>query len=141
MEKSKIKQAAGDTWNSFKRSIPNLITILLLIAFLINAIPHDLYSKIFTGNSILDSLTGGILGSISAGNPINSYVLGGEFLDQGVSKVAIVAFLLTWSTVGIVQLPAESLMLGKRFAIIRNTLSFFSAIIIAILVNLTLSLS
>ena len=66
--------------------------------------------------------------------------MGGEILDQGVALVAIVAFLLSWVTVGIIQLPAESLILGKKFALVRNLVSFVSAIVIAILVVLTLSI-
>jgi len=67
-------------------------------------------------------------------------VIGGELKNQGVSMVAVLAFILSWVTVGVVQLPAESLMLGKKFAIIRNFVSFLMAILIAILVVLTLGL-
>ena len=48
------------------------------------------------------------------------------------------ALIQTWVTVGLVQLPAEILMLGKRFAITRNILAFISAIIISILTVLML---
>ncbi len=37
-----------------------------------------------------------------------------------------------------VQLPAESLMLGKRFALVRNGISFVMAILIALLTVITL---
>ncbi|GAG00736.1 unnamed protein product, partial [marine sediment metagenome] len=87
-----------------------------------------------------DPLIGAIFGSVSSGNPIISYIIGGELLDQGVSLIAVTAFILAWVTVGIIQLPAESLMLGKRFAITRNILSFITALIISILTVLTLSL-
>jgi len=52
---------------------------------------------------------------------------------------ATTAFILAWVTVGIVQLPAESMILGKRFAILRNILSFISAILIGLLTQLVLS--
>lgn len=114
--------------------------MLLLIALFITAIPADLYKTIFTGNKFLDSMIGALVGSVAAGNPLNSYIIGGELLDQGVSLIAITAFVLTWVTVGIVQLPAEMLMLGKRFAFVRNALCFVSAIIIAIVVSYLLPL-
>ena len=133
-----IKKSALQTLNSLKRSILILISVLLLISFMMSAIQKEFYGKIFTGNSLIDSLIGAIIGSISAGNPINSYIIGGELLNQGIGLIAVTAFILTWVTVGIVQLPAESLMLGKKFAIYRNILSFITAIIISILTVLIL---
>ncbi|MCK5027534.1 MAG: hypothetical protein KAS07_03885, partial [Candidatus Pacebacteria bacterium] len=69
-----------------------------------------------------------------------SYILAGEFLAQGVSKLAATAFILTWVTVGLIQLPVESLVFGKKFAIARNVASFVTAIVIAVLTVATLSL-
>ena len=110
----------------------------MLVALVLVVVPKSLYTKIFTGNPIFDPLIGAIFGSFAIGNPITSYIIGGELLKQGVSMVAIISFILTWVTVGIIQLPAESLMLGKRFALIRNLVSFIMAIIISILMVLTL---
>jgi len=135
-----VKKSALQTLNSLKRSILILISVLLLVSFMISAIPKEFYSKIFTGNNLIDSLIGAIIGSISAGNPINSYIVGGELLSQGIGLIAVTAFILTWVTVGIVQLPAESLMLGKKFAIYRNILSFITAIVVSILTILILQL-
>ena len=135
-----IKKAGLKTWENFKRVIPAILSIFILVSFLKVVVSKEFYAKIFSGIPILDALIGAILGSISAGNPLTSYVMGGEILDQGVALVAVVAFLLSWVTVGIIQLPAESLILGKKFALVRNLVSFVSAIVIAILVVLTLSI-
>jgi len=54
-------------------------------------------------------------------------------LKQGISLLAVTAFLVAWVTVGLVQLPAEVMMLGKKFAIIRNITAFIFAIIVAII--------
>ena len=138
MNLSNIENSAKQTFNALKRSILIIISILLLIAFVINAIPKDFFGKIFTGNNLLDSFIGAFFGSIAVGNPLNSYILGGELLSQGISLIAVTAFILTWVTVGIVQLPAESLMLGKKFAIYRNIFAFLTAIAISILTTFTL---
>lgn len=140
MKSRKLKKSAQQTFNTFKRSIWTLIAVLLLIALINEMVPKDLYFKIFTKNDILDSFIGAILGSIAAGNPLNSYVLGGEMLSQGVSMVAITAFILTWVTVGIIQMPAESMLLGRKFAVARNTISFISAIVISLLMAFILPL-
>lgn len=48
--------------------------------------------------------------------------------------------IVSWVTVGVVQLPAEALLLGGRFAMLRNLLSFLFAIVIAFLIVATLRL-
>ena len=130
-----IKSLKG-LWNAF----PILIGIILLISLINVLIPKSTYSLIFTGNYITDSFVGGILGSILAGNPITSYIIGGELLNEGISLIAITAFLVCWVTVGLIQLPAEITILGKKFAIIRNLISFIFSIVIAIITTMVVNL-
>lgn len=118
--------------------MPILAGVLMLLALVFTLIPKDLYQRIFTGNQIIDPLIGATLGSIAGGNPVTSYVIGGELRLQGIGMLAITAFIVAWVTVGIIQLPAEGLMLGRRFAIIRNLVGYGAAVIIAILTVLTL---
>ena len=135
---SKYKIALKKTSNNFKKTIPILFGVVLLIAFITTAIPSYVYGKLFTGVKIIDSFLGTLFGSVAAGNPINSYVIGAELLEQNVGIVAVTAFVISWVTVGIIQFPAEALMLGKKFALVRNIFSFISAIIISILTVLVL---
>ena len=128
----KYKKAFKNTINNIKSTIPILAGVILLISFVIKIIPETLYSKIFFGNKILDSFLGALIGGVAAGNPVNSYVIGSELLSQGVSLVAVVAFIISWVTVGVIQLPAEAMLLGKRFALVRNLISFVFAIVISI---------
>lgn len=132
-EKQRLKNALQNSARAFARSLPVIFGIILLISLANAIIPKSFYTNIFRGNLVLDSFIGAIIGSISAGTPIASYILGGEFLKQGISLVAVTAFLVAWVTVGLIQLPAESIMLGKRFALLRNVLSFIFAIIVAVL--------
>ena len=125
----------GKTWKAFKVSILILFSILLVVAFAQALIPPGSYNKIFSGNIFLDPLIGAVLGSISLGNPIVSYVIGDGLLKNGVGLVAVTSFIISWVTVGVIQLPAESFFFGKRFALIRSTTSFVGAILIGILVG------
>lgn len=132
------KQAFLKTVQSLTRSLPILLGVLMLLALATSPIPKHLYGEIFTGNQIIDPLIGAVLGSLAGGNPVTSYIIGGEMRLQGITMLSVTAFLLAWVTVGLIQLPAEALMLGRRFALVRNGISFFMAIIIAILTVLTL---
>ena len=129
----KLKQAIVKSAKAMYKSLPVLLGVILLVSLANTLIPKSIYSSLFSKNLFLDSVIGSALGSILAGNPITSYILGGEFLKQGISLVAVTAFLVAWVTVGIVQLPAESILLGKKFAITRNITAFVFSIIVAII--------
>ncbi len=131
-----IVKAGKGLWGAF----PLILGTILLVSLIITLIPKSFYVSIFRGNFITDSLIGSLVGSISAGSPITSYILGGELLEQGIGLIAVTAFLVAWVTVGIIQFPAESFILGKKFAVLRNLSSFVFAIIVAILTFLVLSL-
>ena len=81
----------------------------------------------------LDTLWGACIGSIVAGNPVNSYIIGGELLRYGVSLFAVTALMVAWVSVGVVQLPAEMAALGRRFALVRTAMSFFMSMAVAII--------
>lgn len=119
--------------------MPIILGVIMLISLSLAAIPKSFYTSVFSGNKILDPFFGAVFGSIATGNPITSYIIGGELLTQGVSLLAVAAFCVAWVTVGLIQLPAESLMLGKRFAITRNIISFITALAVAVLTIFTLS--
>lgn len=135
---STLRISVKKTLKGFIQVIPVLLGVLLLVSLAVTAIPKEYYTTVFSGNNATDSVAGAVLGSISAGNPMTSYIIGGELLRKGVSLVAVTAFILSWVTVGVVQLPAEMLMLGKRFGIVRNIISFFMAVCIAVLTVITL---
>lgn len=118
--------------------MPIILGVVLLIGLANAAIPRSFYANIFTGLGVIDSVIGSVIGSIAAGSPITSYLIGSELLENGVSLVAVVAFILAWVTVGVIQFPAESLMLGRKFALTRNLTAFFTAIIISLLTVSTL---
>lgn len=135
------KDAFFKTSHAFRKSLPILVSVIMLFALAETLIPRQAYRRIFTGNELLDPLMGAVIGSFSGGNPITSYIIGGELRRQGIGMLAITAFLVAWVTVGIIQLPAEALMLGKRFAIARNAVSFCLSMGIALLTVLTLGMT
>lgn len=127
--KDAITRAGKGLWQAF----PMILGTILLVSLISTLIPKSFYTAIFSKNAFLDSIIGSLIGSISAGNPITSYIFGGELLTQGVSLIAITAFLVAWVTVGIIQLPAEATILGKKFALLRNISAFILAILVAII--------
>jgi len=135
-----VALATRSSAKQFINLLPILIGVVLLIGLFNEFVSKDFLASIFSGNMTLDTLWGACFGSIFAGNPINSYVIGGELLKYDVSLFAVTALIITWVTVGLVQLPAEITALGRRFALLRNGLSFILSIPIAIITVVILSL-
>jgi predicted Fe-Mo cluster-binding NifX family protein len=133
IDRTTLLQAARSSANQFVAMLPVLIGVVLLIGLFNAFISQELLASVFSGNPVLDTLRGACLGSILAGNPINSYVIGGELLKHGVSLFAVTALMITWVTVGLVQLPAEITALGTKFALARNAISFVVFTAVAIL--------
>lgn len=137
--RARLVDASTKTARALGQALPILFSVLILISLAIANIPKEWYTKLFTG-TLLDPVIGATAGSVAAGNPITSYIIGGELLKNGISLVAVTAFILSWVTVGFIQYPAESLLLGKRFALVRNITAFLISILIAILTVATLKI-
>ncbi len=133
-----LKDTFKKTIRTFINVLPIIIGMILATSLVITMFPEQVSSGLFGNGEIIDTLLGASIGSIAAGHPLASYLLGGELLGGGVSLIAVTALVVTWVTVGIVQLPAEALMLGTRFAVYRNIVSFIAAIAIAFLTVYTL---
>ncbi len=139
MVKTNFFSAYQNTKKTIIATLPLALGVVLLISLLNPLLKSRFLVHLFQRNILVDSFIGASFGSLAAGNPITSYVLAGEFIKLGISLAAIVSFILAWVTVGLIQLPAESMILGKKFAIIRNVLSFISAILIGLIMQLILN--
>jgi len=129
----KIKESSKKSLKGLIDILPILIGIILLVSIINNIIPQSFYSKIFSWNILLDSFIGTTIWSILTWNPITWYILWKWFLDSWINLVVVTAFLVAWVTVWIIQFPAESLVLWKKFALYRNIIAFITAIIVAII--------
>ncbi|MCD6575697.1 MAG: permease [Nanoarchaeota archaeon] len=128
-----IKEVMLKSARSLYGSLPTIVGAILLIGLVSAAVPKSYYGMLFSRNPVVDSFIGSAVGSVLAGNPVTSYILGGEFLKQGVSLVAVTSFIVAWVTVGVVQYPAEAILLGRKFATYRNISAFFLAIVVAVI--------
>lgn len=126
------------TLRMFVNVLPIMAGMLLLIGLIVTLLPQRISAALFSGPPLWDATKGAAMGSVATGIPVISYILGKGIYDAGVGLTAVTALILSWVTVGFVQIPAESLMLGKRFALLRNLSSFLLAIGISLAVTWTL---
>lgn len=125
---------------SFASMMPMIIGVVALVAMMQTLIPPEKLISFFTGQPLVDTLIGTACGAVAAGNPIVSYLLGGELLVHGVSLYAVSAFILSWVTLGFIQIPMEVTAFGTRFTLIRNLLAIIATLTVAILTSWTVGL-
>jgi len=135
-----LVHAFGKAVKSFASMLPQLAGVILLIGLFQTFVTGEMIASVFSGAILRDTIIGAILGSISAGNPVTSYIIGGELIGKHVSLFAVTALIVAWVTVGVIQLPAETSILGRRFALYRNAIGVFLAIAVALASVVTLEL-
>lgn len=113
---------------------------MLLISLAEEIVDIDTLAGYIGNEPVISPVIGAAIGSIVAGNPITSYVIAGELRDEGVGLVAITAFILCWVTVGVVQFPAEAVLLGRKFAVVRNICAFVFSLFIAFVVGIVMGI-
>ena len=121
-KKSASSSPAGASWpaalrktlRQFGSMLPLLAAVILLVGLFGAFVPPAALGRVFTGRPFLDTLMGTLVGAVTTGNAVNSYVVGRKLLADGVGVYAVAAFVFAWATVGIIQLPAEIGALGRR---------------------------
>ncbi len=133
---SKIKNVC---WRGDKQSAmslvgmgPMILGVVGLVGLFQILITPELLGSFFKGNVFYDTLIGTIVGGVAAGQAMVSYIVGGELLKEGISMYAVSAFVLSWVTLGVVQLPLEVETLGVRFTVMRNILAFIFTILVSL---------
>lgn len=99
-EKKRFKRALRLSTHAYMNMLPIIVGMVLFTGLITEFIPMNKLASLFGNNTFLDAFTGAFIGGISAGNPISSYVLGGELLAGGVSLIAVTALIISWVTVG-----------------------------------------
>ena len=127
-----VLNALAKSLRQLTTMVPTILGVVLLVGLFKSFISRQTLAVVFSGVPSTDAVWGACFGSILAGHPVNSYVIGRALQDGGVSLFAVAAVLYTWVSVGLVQLPAEVSALGARFALTRNAMAFALAIPVAL---------
>jgi uncharacterized membrane protein YraQ (UPF0718 family) len=129
---SRLKIASENTFKTLGIVLPMLLSVIGLMGLFETLVTPEMIQSVFKGSVLNDTLIGTGIGAISVGQPFLSYAIGGELLDEGVSLYAVTAFILSFVTLGLIQLPLEWSLFGTRFTVLRNILSFIFALLISI---------
>lgn len=130
---NKVKKSLKKAFISLLKITPMILAVIGLVGLFKAYITPQMLHKLFNGNVVHDVFVGIIAGAVSVGQLFLSYIIEGELLKEGVSLYAVSAFILSFVTLGIVQLPLQIEIFGKKFTLIFNVLSFIFTIIVSVI--------
>lgn len=134
----------GKTLNALKIALKKFLTILpafgimlILISLALTLVPDSIISQYLTQyNKGISVIIASVIGSITFMPGFITFPLCGILLEKGVSYMVLSAFTTTLMMVGILTFPIEKEYFGVRITIIRNTLSFITAIIVSVFIGI-----
>lgn len=135
---TRFREALAGSFKSLSAVLPMLFAVIGLVGLFQAVVTPQMLQAVFNGDMLHDTLAGTLVGAVSVGQPFLSYIIGGELLKEGISLCAVTAFILAWVTLGIIQLPLEWAIFGRRFTLVRNLLSLLFTLLIAWATSATL---
>ena len=137
INKQKTIKAIKVSFIKFKKIFPIFITMLILVSIILFLFPDEVISN-YLGNSskFISVLLASFIGSITLMPGFVAFPLSGILLTKGVSYMVLSAFTTTLMMVGIITFPLEKEYFGVKVTIIRNMVSFFIALAVAIMTGI-----
>jgi uncharacterized membrane protein YraQ (UPF0718 family) len=138
-DKAKAYQSLKISWETFKKIAPVLLAVFILVGLFEVFISSDFIINFLSSFSSLSGvILADVIGSILAGHPSASYIIGNYLQGAGVAASIIAAFVVSWVLVNIIGISIEIKIFGRRFAFWRNFISFIAAALIGIITGLIL---
>jgi len=117
--------------------LPAFLTMLILVSVVLFLVPDELIAKYLGADAkYVAVLSAAALGSIILMPGFIAFPLAGVLLEKGVLYMVLSAFTTTLMMVGVLTYPVEKAYLGIKVTIIRNAVSFFIALVIAIVTGI-----
>ncbi|OQY38561.1 MAG: permease [Spirochaetaceae bacterium 4572_7] len=107
--------------------------VMAIVGLILALIPTDIIKSLLGGESkSVSTILGAAIGTITIMPAFIAFPLAQSLYVSGAHLVAIAAFLTTLTMVGLATFPIEARHFGKKFAIVRNGVSFLMALVIAL---------
>ena len=121
----------------FVNILSAFLIMLILVSVALFLIPDKVISN-YLGNSnkLIGVIFASFFGSITLMPGFIAFPLCGILLKKGVPYMVLSAFTTTLMMVGVLTYPIEKEYFGMRVTVIRNTISFFIAIIVALMTGI-----
>ena len=116
----------------FLNLLPAFLTMLAAVSIVLALVPQEVVVRYLgSENRFLATLAGALVGAVTFMPGFIAFPLAGILLEQGVAYMTLSAFTTSLMIVGVLTYPVERRFLGPRVTIIRNSLSFLVALLVA----------
>ncbi|MCK5148123.1 permease [bacterium] len=135
-DKAKTKKALKVALKSFIKMLPMVLMIIIFIGLLLGLLEPEKISQFIGeqagwGGFFLIAVAGTIMHIPS----LLSFPLAASLLEGGAAVTSVAVFITTLTMIGVVMLPLEIQVMGKKFALLRNGFSFIVAVLIALILG------
>lgn len=131
--RGKTFKAVKIAFKKLAKIFPAFLTMLILVSIVLFLIPDKTISNYLGNNGkFIGVILASFFGSITLMPGFIAFPLCGILFKKGVGYMILSAFTTTLMMVGILTYPIEKEYFGVKVSIIRNTISFFIAIIVAL---------
>lgn len=135
--REKTFRAVKIAFNKFIKIFPAFLTMLILVSIILFLVPDRTISNYLgNNNKFVTLILASFFGSVTLMPGFIAFPLCGILLNKGVSYMVLSAFTTTLMMVGILTYPIEKEYFGVKVTIIRNVISFFIALIVALSIGL-----
>jgi uncharacterized membrane protein YraQ (UPF0718 family) len=135
VDREKTRRALKISAKSLTGLVPRILGMVGLVGLVLALVPPAMITRLFSVHGIGGFvLVAGIGSLITMPAPI-AFPLVGSLFKLGAAPATLAAFVTTLTMVGMITAPMEISYFGKRFTIIRQCLSFVTAIIIGLLMG------
>ncbi len=133
----KTLQALKVAFKKFVKILPAFATMLIFVSIVLYLFPEKAISySLGNSNKYIASLLASLLGSIAIIPGFVAFPLAGILLKKGVAYMTLSAFTTTLMMVGVITYPVEKAYFGVRVTVMRNIISFFVALFVALMTGI-----
>ena len=137
VNREKTLKAVKIAAKRFVNILPAFLIMLILVSIVLFLIPDKVISAYLgTNNKFIGVLLASFFGSITLMPGFIAFPLCGILLKKGVLYMVLAAFTTTLMMVGVLTYPIEKEYFGIKVTIIRNTISFFIALVVAVIIGI-----
>ena len=120
----------------FIRILPAFLLMIVLISIVLHLIPDEVISRYLgSDNKFTAMALASLLGSVTFMPGFIAFPLAGVLVQKGVAYMVVAAFTTTLMMVGVLTVPIERAYFGLKVTVIRNTISFFIALVVAVVIG------
>lgn len=131
-DRAKTKKALMKAWKSFENILPQLLSILVIIGIALAVLnPRVISDLIGSGSGFPGVVIAALVGAIALIPGFVAFPLAAALLEGGAGYMQIGALVSTLMMVGVLTIPLEIRVMGKKAALVRNVLAFLFSFAVA----------